>query len=51
MLQMYSVVVRQSCILQSAPRYSRYALGHMHSHYGITDYIPYAVVYIPMTVL
>ena len=34
-----------------SPQYFQYPPGTIHSYYNIIDYIPYAVFYIPMTVL
>ena len=45
---MYSIVVRQSYNLQSVP--PDISSGTMHSYYNIIDYIPCAVLYIPMTI-
>ena len=33
------------------PQYFQYSTGTIHSDYNIINYIPYAVLYIPVTIL
>ena len=48
---MHSLVVRQSCTLQSGPLRLKYPPDPIHSYYNIVDRIPYAAVYISVTIL
>ena len=50
--QMYSIVVRQSYTLQSAPPYSQYPPGTIHRYCSIIDYTSCTLhPHIPMTIL
>lgn len=46
-----TIVVLQPNALHSAPKYFQYSPGTVHSSHNNIDHIPYAVLYVPMTIL
>ena len=48
---MYSTVADNYTLHKVLPQHPQHRPGAVHSHHNITDYIPYAVCYISVTIL